>query len=333
MQVENFTALAQQVQQYLPLLGLGLLVMIGSYYLSAPLSRWLIRPLNFFAHSQLIAVVGRRALRLLLILLGVYIFLRLAGLTEFAVAVISGTGMVGLILGFAFKDIAENFIASILLSVQRPFRLGDVIEVEGQTGVIKQVTSRATTIVDYDGNHIQIPNATIYKNIIRNFTANANMRGFFDVGIGYDANLKLAQDSALAIMHNHQAVLDDPEPSVLIETLGSSTINLRIYFWVDATRFSVPKVKSALMHLVVKAYLQQNISMPDDARELIFPQGIDVNLNHNEKSETPVAQAKPPRAERVDPDDQPAQDLDTETDEIRQQAAQARDPEQGSNIL
>ena len=97
----------------------------------------------------------------------------------------SGTGLIGLILGFAFRDIAENFIASLLLSIQRPFKIDDVIEVEGRLGIVKKVTARATTLVDYDGNHIQIPNATVYKNIIKNLTAYPKMRGKVEIGIGY----------------------------------------------------------------------------------------------------------------------------------------------------
>ena len=118
----------------------------------------------------------RRFISILIMLLGVYVFLRLAALTEFAVAVMSGTGLIGLILGFAFKDIAENFISSMLLSIQRPFKIDDVIEVDGRLGVVRKVTARATTLVDFDGNHIQIPNATVYKNVIKNFTANPKMR-------------------------------------------------------------------------------------------------------------------------------------------------------------
>lgn len=321
----------QQLESYLPMLALGVAVFIVAFLLSAPLSRWLSAPLQRLTNSQLIKLVIRRTLRALVILVGLYVFLRLAGLTEFAVAVISGTGLIGLILGFAFKDIAENFIASILLSIQRPFKIGDVIEAEGHLGVIKQVTSRATTLVDFDGNHIQIPNATIYKNIIKNYTANPNMRGHFSIGIGYENNIRDAQQRALACMSDNTAVLSDPEPMVLIDNLGSSTINMTCYFWINSHTFSVIKVASALMHTVVKNYMQAGISMPDDARERIFPEGLRMVTGDASADESHTL--APANNQRIADDDAPDGPLDTETDEIRQQAANARDPEQGENIL
>ena len=148
--------------QKLPMIGLGLVIFILIFLLARPLSELLVRPISFVSTSQLIRLVTRRLISILFILFGFYLFLRFAGLSEFAVAVLSGTGVIGLIIGFAFKDIAENFISSLLLSIQKPFKIDDVIEVEGRIGVVKQVTARATTLVDFDGDHIQIPNATVY---------------------------------------------------------------------------------------------------------------------------------------------------------------------------
>ena len=180
----------------LPMLTLGLVFFIICYALARPISTLLVRPIGYVSQSELIRLVTRRTISLLIILLGLYVFLRFAGLSEFALAIVSGTGVMGLILGFAFRDIAENFISSLLLSVQKPFKIDDVIEVQGQLGIVKQVTARATTLVDFDGNHIQIPNATIYKNIIRNLTANPKMRGKFTIGIGYDSSILEAQQLA-----------------------------------------------------------------------------------------------------------------------------------------
>jgi len=128
--------------QILPTLLLGFILLTISYFAATPLSRLLVKPLIYMTDSKLVHLVARRGISILILLLGVYLFLRLAGLTEFAIAIMSGTGLIGLILGFAFRDIAENFIASLLLSVQRPFKLDDVIEVDGRLGVVKKVTAR-----------------------------------------------------------------------------------------------------------------------------------------------------------------------------------------------
>ncbi|MDO6567474.1 mechanosensitive ion channel [Alteromonas sp. 1_MG-2023] len=289
--VENFTE-AQSVLldlwhgflYRLPGLGVGLLIMALFIVAAGPLSRLLLKPFSFSSLTPLIKSVAQRSISLVIILLGIYLFLFMAGLTGFAVAVISGTGVVGLILGFAFRDIAENFISSLLLTIQRPFRIGDIVEINEFTGIIQKVTSRATTMVDFDGNHIQIPNATIYKGVIKNLTANPLMRGHFVLGVGYDADIRNAQQLAVEIISSHAKVLKDPEPQVLIDNLGASTYNLKMYFWVNVEDTSVLKMSSLLMRQIVGRFTEENISMPDDARERIFPDGLALTSNKASKS-------------------------------------------------
>lgn len=323
----------------LPLLLAAVITFVFFFLVSRPISAFVVGPVRYVTDSELIKVVLRRIVAVFVVLLGLYFFLRIAGLTQFAVAVMSGTGLLGLVVGFAFRDIAENFIASLLISMQRPFRLGDVIEVSGHRGVVQKVTTRGTTLVDFDGNHIQVPNATIYKNVIQNFSANPNLRGNFLIGVGYDAKVRFAQETAMSIMLDHPAVLSDPEPQVLIEDLASSTINLRVYFWVDANQYSVIKVASALMRQIVRAFEAADVSMPDDAREIIFPQGVPWG-----EREQPVAepQSDTPVKSHSSVDVIPAgnetterllDDLDSDTQAIQEQAKNARDPEEGKNII
>jgi len=327
-----------------PVAGIGLLIAIFLFYLAGPISSQLIKPVSYISSSLLIRKVLRRVISLLIILLGIYIFLRFAGLGEFAIAVLSGTGVVGLIIGFAFQDIAENFISSLLLSIQKPFKIDDVIEVQGHIGVVKQVTARATTLVDFDGNHIQIPNSTVYKNIIRNTSANPKTRGSFVIGIGYDSSIVKSQQLAMEVLSSTSAVLADPEPQVLVDILASSTINLKVYFWIDTHQHSLLKVKSLLMRTVLRKLEHAGISMPDDAREIVFPDGILIKQDNpqNITAEQTAATAQRLQEQekleqetnrKLDTAHHQQEDLSSETDNIREQAKQARDPEQGENIL
>ncbi|WP_166423496.1 mechanosensitive ion channel family protein [Paraglaciecola sp. 20A4] len=336
----DVTHLWHNVVKALPMLALGLAFFIICYALAKPLSTLLVRPIGYVSQSELIKLVTRRTISMLIILLGLYVFLRFAGLSEFALAIVSGTGVMGLILGFAFRDIAENFISSLLLSVQKPFKIDDVIEVQGQLGIVKQVTARATTLVDFDGNHIQIPNATIYKNIIRNLTANPKMRGKFIIGIGYDSSILEAQQLATKVLNSQATILQDPEPQVLVDELGSSTVNLKVYFWIDAQQYSLLKVSSMLMRLIMREFERNNISMPDDAREIIFPQGVPVHqistLQTSADGETQEQRALAAKSDAIEQDSENSHhedDLTSDAHDIREQAKQARDPEQGQNIL
>ena len=322
---DELSGILQYALEKLPSVALALVIFTIFLFISRPLANFLTRPLQKRNESRLILLVVRRMISLLFILLGLYFLLRLMGLTQFAVALLSGTGVLGLIVGFAFKDIAENFLSSLLLSVQRPFKLGDIIEVAGYLGVVKKMTSRATTLVDFNGDHIQIPNATIYKNAIRNLAANPNMRGTFVVGIGYDVDVNQAQAIALDIMNNLDVVLKQPEPQVLVDSLGSSSCNLRLYFWVNNEENSMAKVASVLMKRVIATYTQNEFSMPDDARERIIINGDAQAQKHNT---TAINQRTEKKGHA-----EISEDTSSDNDELRKQANQARDPEEGENIL
>jgi small conductance mechanosensitive channel len=326
----------------LPMLAIGVVILGLSIGLSGPLSRLATRPVRYVTDSELIRIVMRRIVSVFIILIGLYFFLKLAGLTQIALAIISGTGVIGLIMGFAFKDIAENFMSSLLLSMQRPFQLGDVIAVQGFKGVVKKMTARGTTLIDFDGNYIQIPNATIYKNIIQNYTANPKLRGSFDLKITYASSVVKAQNCVIEILKNHHAVLNEPEPQVLIERFGDSKIELKVFFWIDGQQYDTKKVSSKMMQLIMERFDADGIALvaigPD---EVIFPQGIQVYMSHvepltGERLNTTYPtlasdDSKPNLAQtevRAAPDN-----LGSETETIRQQANNSRDPETGNNIL
>jgi len=353
----------------LPGLALGLVIMAAFILLAPHIAKVLVKPLTRTTTSPLLRSVIQRSVSLVLILLGIYLFLFLAGLTGFAIAVVSGTGVVGLILGFAFRDIAENFISSLLLTIQRPFRIGDIVQINDFTGIIQKVTARATTLVDFDGNHIQIPNATIYKGVIKNLTANPLMRGQFVIGVGYDADIQQAQQIAQEITSVQDNVLTDPEPQILIDELGPSTYNIKVYFWVDVEKTSVLKMASVLMRKITQAFLEANISMPDDARERIFPEGMHIyqasekdasnaRPSENEANELIEITTGQKNVKSLDSEknsgatenrnerssakgagnSRPQEskindDVSSEAHEIREQARNSRDPEAGENIL
>jgi len=329
--LDDLAQFTQLALEKLPSILLGVLIFAMFFWLSRPIGNFLTKPLAKSTTSKLIQMVISRTMSMLVILIGLYILLRLVGLTQFAVALLSGTGVLGLIIGFAFKDIAENFLSSLLLSVQRPFKIGDIIEVEGYLGVVNKMTSRATTLVDFNGDHVQLPNATIYKNVIRNLTANPLMRSTIDIGVGYDADFDHAQSLATNIMLAHPAVLDDPAPQVLVDSLGASTCNLRLYFWVNSEINSQFKVSSVLMKRVVETFLAEDIAMPDDARERIIlnPEFLAQPSVENSKQVAATSE----NITKKSSSEISNEDTSSDHDEIREQAAQARDPEQGANIL
>lgn len=279
-------ALARRAVVTLPLLILAVVILPLAWWLSNAIAsgtRMLLAPR--VEHEFLRSVIAR-AIAIPVLLLGVYLILQVAGLTGLAVSLLGGAGVIGIVLGFAFRDIAENFLASLILSIRRPFRHGDVIGVVGFEGVVQTMNTRSTVLLTIDGNHVQIPNATIFKSTIVNYTAGAARRVTAEVGIGYEASITEAQRLIMAVLRDHDAILSDPPPTVLVDELGASTIKLKAHFWIDGKTVSLNRVKSSALRLIMRVLIDNGISMPDEAREVIFPQGVPVvPWNQDERSE------------------------------------------------
>jgi small conductance mechanosensitive channel len=324
--------LARGFLRLLPLIVVAMVVIALSWLFARVtvhvLRRWLLAR----SLSRLLREVLARAGGMLVMLVGLYLVLRIAGLTQLALTLVGGTGLIGLVLGIAFRDITENFLASLFLSLQQPFREGDLIEVANVTGYVQRLTSRTTVLMTLDGNQAQIPNSTVFKSTIRNFTSNPNRRDDFLVGIGYDDSIPFAQEVALKVLADHPAVLTEPEPLVLVENLGPSTVNLRVYFWLDGGRHSWAKVKSSVIRLVKRAFQDSGISLPDEAREVTFPQGVPVHMVEGEGAAEPAEPAlAKPAAEPETVATKAEASLQSEAEEIKEQARRSWTP--GENLL
>ncbi len=334
--MRELRTMGDQTVQSSPLLLSGLLLLILSWIAATTIGRFARRIFQKRLQNELLRGVGAKVIALLVFLLGLYLALRVSGLTNLAMTVVGGTGLLGLAVGIAFRDIAENFLASLLISVQRPFRSGDLIQVAGYKGYVQGVTTRGTLLMTLDGNHVQIPNATIYKDTIVNFTSNPNLRLDFSVGIGFDSSIPQAQTIARNVLEEHPAVLSDPEPVVLVEELGAATVKLRIYAWVNGQNYSPIKVRSLLIRQTKQAFEGAGISMPDEAREIVFSNALDVRKLSSDQLESPQqsrqrdAQLRPTRRA---PALVAEGDLANEAAEIERQAKNSRPPDDGPNLL
>jgi small conductance mechanosensitive channel len=337
--MDGLSALWRDFMRSLPLLVFGLFVLtlsVAAGWLAARGAEALLRQR---VRANLLRAVLARAAGVFVFLAGTYVVLRVSGLTQLALTIVGGTGLIGLAVGIAFRDITENFLASLFLSMQRPFETGDLIEVGAVTGYVQQLNVRTTVLMNLEGNLVQVPNATVYKSTIRNFTANANRREDFVVGIGYDDVIDHAQEIARKVLSDHPAVLNDPEPSVLVDGLGRATVNLRVYFWLNGQEHSWLKVRSSVIRLVKRAFQQHAISMPDEAREVVFPQGIPVTVLDGKAMETsePVLRRRPIPEPRRGGNDAASTEAEagfySEAGVIESQARQAQPLDEGENLL
>ncbi|WP_090270058.1 mechanosensitive ion channel family protein [Thalassovita taeanensis] len=266
--MQRFKTRMTQFVSYLPLLAVAILAFAAVLMMGMLLAR-MKRPWDRLAPNSFIADIYRQVVRLVFLMGGIVVALDILGATALLSTILGAAGIIGLAIGFAVKDTVENFIASIMLSIRQPFRPNDAIEIGGDEGKVIRLTSRATILLSYDGNHIRIPNATVFKSRIVNYTRNAERRFSFDLAVAPDSDLAqalpLAQDTLTALPF----VLDTPAPAVWIETVGDSTINLRLTAWIDQTATGLLVARSEAIRLVMAAFTQANIQMPEPTYRLI----------------------------------------------------------------
>ncbi len=169
-------------------------------------------------------------------IVGILIALNILGLGNIVSSLLAGAGISAIIVGFAFKDIAENFLAGILLTIHRPFSIGDVIEVDDYKGPVKAVDMRSTHIRLSDGRDIWIPNSMLVKGVLTNYTRDGLLRQEFVIGFDQFDEIGKAQKLVIDFLTEQPEVLRTPLPGFIIEEIGVSSVNVKIMFWVDVLK-------------------------------------------------------------------------------------------------
>lgn len=181
---------------------------------------------------------------------------------------ILGIGSVA--VGFAFRDIFENFLAGLIILLTDAFEIGDQIVVEGLEGTVRRIETRATLIETYDGREIIIPNADLFTNAVTVNTASATLRTEFDFGISYGADLDTAIRVVMETMAEIEGVLVEPGPDVLVMEFADSSVNLRARWWTDARRGAVVNVGSAVRRAIKYRLDEKGIGIPFPIRTVHF---------------------------------------------------------------
>jgi small conductance mechanosensitive channel len=259
-----------------------------------------------------------RAVAAAIFVIGIYTVMRVSGTTQLALTILGGTGLFGLVLGIAFRDITENFLASIFLSMQRPFQIGDLVEIVGIIGHVERLTVRTTILVTTDGNYVQIPNATVYKSTIRNFTNNPKRRDELLIEIPNTRSIEQAQEVALKILNQHPAIIHQPAPWILANKTTPSTVELKILYWMDCVKHNILTTRSAILRLITEEFA---------ARQLL--PGLPEPSASEQRESKQRRQQRPLYFTRAEGSAGNA----SEAESLESQIREARPVEQGTNLL
>ncbi len=215
-------------------------------------------------------VLGRLA-QGIIILIGLFVALSVVIPTFKAGDLVQLLGISGVAIGFAFRDILQNFLAGILILLTEPFQINDQIAFKGFEGTVEDIQTRATTIRTYDGRRIVIPNSELFTNSVTVNTAFEHRRLEYDVGIGYGDDIEEAKQLMLEAIDSVNEVLKDPAPDVLVMELAESTVNIRARWWIAPPRraddlYSRDKVLTAIKNKLTA----NGIDMPFPTRQILF---------------------------------------------------------------
>lgn len=270
----------QQIESYYndvvilaPKLALAIVVFIGLLFIANRSRTFFTKRLTARMDDRLLARFIARLIRTVIILLALLIILKIIGLTDIAAGLLTGASVSAIVVGFAFKDIGENFLAGIILAFNRPFRIGDVVELEKYQGKVVALNFRNTQIKTFDGKDIYIPNANIIKTPVINYTIDGFQRFDFTFGLDYGSNVDQAVDITMAVLTSIPGILqEDKKPTVIINELGASSINLTAYFWLNTfdRTVSALKIQTQAMDRVVDALDQAGFYLPGDVLELKY---------------------------------------------------------------
>lgn len=180
-------------------------------------------------------------------------------------------GLSSVAIGFAFRDILQNFLAGILILLAQPFRIGDQIILKSFEGTVENIETRATFIRTYDGRRIVIPNSELFTNPVTVNTAHEKRRLQFDVGIGYGDDIAQAKQVMLAALQDIPDVLREPAPDAIVVDLAASTVNIRLRWWVHPPRqFDVLNVQDIVLERVKTSLMAAGIDLPFPTTQILF---------------------------------------------------------------
>ncbi len=268
----------KKVKQYLnnitdqlPIIIIAILVVLAFWLLSLVVLHW-DAPFERLRINPLLRGLIRQLLRSVILLAGVLLALDILDVTALLGAIVGAAGLAGLAIGFGVRDIVENYLSGVLLSLRSPFAVNDLVRIENHEGRVVLLTSREIVMMTLDGNHVRIPNSLVFKSVIHNFTRNPRRRFDFKVGIGVNEDLVFVQELGCSTLRAMNGVMEDPGPFMRVVELGDFNVIVQFFGWVDQRAADFLKVNSEAIRLVKAALYKAGVEMPEPTQTVRVPE-------------------------------------------------------------
>ena len=264
-------AWGEQAVLMLPNIFVALLLLIITFYVAGFVRDWLEKFINRFSHSAALNNLVLTLLYIGMLLVGFFFVLNVLNLDKVVISLLAGVGIIGLALGFAFQDIAANFISGVIIAVQKPFGVGDMIETNDYFGTIERITLRTVDIRKVTGELVKLPNKMVFENPMTNFSIYGTRRIDLEVGISYAEDLEHVQQVVIEALQDVKNRVKTRDVEVMYDAFGDSSINFKARFWVSYSRqVDYVSAKSDAIIKIKKAFDANDILIPFPIRTLDF---------------------------------------------------------------
>ncbi len=211
---------------------------------------------------------------------GLFVALGVLGLSKTVTTLLAGIGILGLALGFAFQDIAENFISGVIMAFRRPIQIGDLIQTNDFFGIVEEVNLRTTVLRTSDGKHVIVPNSDVIQNPLVNYTRTGELRVDLACGVAYGDDLEQAERLAVEAVEPVAGRDARRDVELFYESFGDSSIHFVIRFWIEYRTYAdFLTARSEAIKRIKNAFDEHGITIPFPIRTLDFGVVGGVNLD------------------------------------------------------
>lgn len=264
----QFQTLLEGIPEFLVRLGTGILILLAAVLISSWLARLASRAVEQRQADDSASETLRRLIRWGVMIIGAV--LAIEQVVPNVTSLLAGLGIAGFTIGFALQDVAKNFVAGVLLLVQKPFEIGDTIEVSGFTGTVVDISLRTTDMRELDGRYVIIPNGDVFVSPIVNLSRAPYRRVSVEIGVSYEADPDQVEQIALEAIRPIRGMLEEPEPEVAFEALGDSAVQATVRFWADMSEISYSQAQTDGLKAIKAAVERAGIDLPFPTQSILL---------------------------------------------------------------
>lgn len=255
----------------LPNMVVAVFVLVVAYLVARMLRMGVSRLMRRFSAKEAINSLFSTIVYLLALSVGLIVALNVLHLQQTVTSLLAGAGIIGLALGFAFQDIAANFISGVLIAFRKPIQLGDIIETKSFMGTVEKIDLRVTMLRTFQGLHVIIPNKDVFQSPVTNYTKTSDRRIDLEVGVSYADDLEKVKKVAVEAVSELPYLLPNKEVELHYTAFGDSSINFKLMIWVHyPNEPGFLKAQSDAIMAVKKAFDKNDITIPFPIRTMDF---------------------------------------------------------------